>query len=473
MAMPHFIPITVIQLIAWIASALPVMANPPILARHTRPYHAASGLHRNDGRATVLAYETTIDGLDAPWIRVHFDDARLGPSSYVLMTSLLDGAQQRLDATALRQWNYVSALFNGDQVRIQLYVARGESNISVSIHAITVGEWIGFDDLELLRTLCGDDDRVPSGDNRVGRLIPIGCTAWRITTGAFLTAGHCVDVDPDRDGPKLPDGILDLDNSCVEFNVPPSMPDGTIVCADPDDQYPVNPDGVIWRFDGEGQGLGKDWAVMGIFPNSNTGLLPHEAYGFPLRMSRSNPDNGDEIRITGFGQDSTPPGSEGALNADNQTNQTSAGPYVGEFAVGDDIFHNYVVDTVGGNSGSPIFWTAYEITVGIHTAGGCGGGVGNNGTSFEVNALEDALISYIDSESQFVDSGHPFTVIPTGTPLYPFGTVSEAIEFVADGGVISIVAGDYPASAGNVFTAGADGRAMTLVAPVGTVRIGE
>ena len=44
---------------------------------------------------------------------------------------------------------------------------------------------------------------------------------------------------------------------------------------------------------------------------------------------------------------------------------------------------------------------------------------------------------------------------------------------VVSGGVVSIVAGTYSAAAGNTFTAGADGKAMTLSAPCGTVFIGN
>ena len=36
------------------------------------------------------------------------------------------------------------------------------------------------------------------------------CTAWRVTNGAFLTAGHCIDDDPDEDGPMGPDGVPDM-----------------------------------------------------------------------------------------------------------------------------------------------------------------------------------------------------------------------------------------------------------------------
>lgn len=48
-----------------------------------------------------------------------------------------------------------------------------------------------------------------------------------------------------------------------------------------------------------------------------------------------------------------------------------------------------------------------------------------------------------------------------------------AVAAGPDGGQVAIVKGSYPASAGNTFTAGGDGKAMTLIAPVGTVTIGN
>ena len=59
-----------------------------------------------------------------------------------------------------------------------------------------------------------------------------------------------------------------------------------------------------------------------------------------------------------------------------------------------------------------------------------------------------------------------------GTVMRPFDTVTEGVNAVVSGGIVSIVAGTYTAASGNTFTAGADGKAMTLTAPVGTVRIG-
>ena len=40
--------------------------------------------------------------------------------------------------------------------------------------------------------------------------------------------------------------------------------------------------------------------MFGVFANSNTGLLPHQVYGLPFRLTRENPGAGDTIRLAGL-----------------------------------------------------------------------------------------------------------------------------------------------------------------------------
>ncbi len=101
------------------------------------------------------------------------------------------------------------------------------------------------------------DDRVAFADKRIGRLNG-NCTAWLVSNGAVLTAGHCVDFDPDNSGPLLPDGVADITNATlVEFDVPQSSAAGVISPSAVANQFPVDMTYLRWRFDGEGQGLVK------------------------------------------------------------------------------------------------------------------------------------------------------------------------------------------------------------------------
>src|SRR5689334_22012670 len=61
-----------------------------------------------------VVWTTTVVASRAPWIRVALRDAQLSGdaaterASYILITSLADGAQQRLTAPRLREWNGTS-----------------------------------------------------------------------------------------------------------------------------------------------------------------------------------------------------------------------------------------------------------------------------------------------------------------------------------------------------------------------------
>lgn len=454
-------------------------AQPVSIPYHKEAYVLESGRHTNTEAETATPFSQVVSAPGAAWMQVHISEYNLGPQSYITITSALDGGRQRHNANSLKDWQNMSAAFNGDSVLVELHAAPGEEGNFIQIDEIVVGEFVGGEPPpDYPESICGaTDNRTASNDVRVGRLVPVGCTAWLISNGTILTAGHCVDLDPDRDGPMLPDGVLDLSGR-VEFDVPASLSDGTLVASAPEDQFPVSTTNVRWRFDGEGQGLGKDWAVFRCQPNTN-GVLPHIDRGAFFRMTNLNPSAGNTIRITGHGIDNIPAGSTGGRNAQNQTQQTHAGPYVSENSSGADIWHRYQVDTEGGNSGSPIIWTANGFTVGIHTNAGCGddgsGGISgaNNGTSFEVNALETAMQTYWNNNTRYVDLVSAAPASDDGTIYRPYDTVTAGVNSVPNGGLVSIVTGTYTSAAGNTFLAGEDGKGFSLFAPVGSVLIGN
>lgn len=445
-------------------SALPSAAQKAPIPRRTVRYVVDSGLHEGVGAESVVAFSQLIEVPGVPWLRLHFSAYELGRASYILITSLLDGGVQRLDAQSLPQWNSSSAFFNGDAVELELHVAPQDRAVFVKIDQITVGEWVGDVMAERLtaaaeggvpESLCAGDDRVSSGDPRVGRIMPVGCTGWIVSNGAHLTAGHCAGADM----------------QILEFNVPSSLPDGTPVAADPDDQYPI---GTVDFFNDGAGAIGNDWAVFACNPNSNTGLLPVQAQGAFYRMSRD--DSPASVRVTGYGLDSTPPGSTGGYNSDSQTQQTDTGSYLGETIEGpSDVIIEYTVDTEGGNSGSPVIILGTTTTLGIHTNAGCNPpNVGNTGTGFEHDNLENAIQTFPGGVVRYADVGHPHAAsLGDGTVLRPFDTVVEAINAVPSGGIVSVVAGSYTKAAGNVFTAGQDGKSLLIEAPVGSVIIGN
>ncbi|MEZ6243969.1 MAG: GC-type dockerin domain-anchored protein [Phycisphaerales bacterium] len=339
-----------------------------------------------EGLVSVYAVEASAPG--APWIRLRFDKVTLAgiigtPDAAMLrITSLEDGAVQYLDAVSVKQWGLRTAYFNGDTVLVELLAAPGAGPSRVSIAGVIAGEPVQG----APRSLCGTvDDRVLSSDPRVGRLMPIGCTAWLFNNRphCLITAGHC--------GPDPA--------SVMQFNVPLSNAAGNPVAPPPQDQYPVDPASI--QSTGP-LGVGNDWSTFGVFDNSNTGLSPLEAQGDSFTLAdEAPPVAGQTIRVTGFGTTASPVPATW-----NQAQKTDAGPYTEN--LGPII--RYAMDTTGGNSGSPIIDESTGLAIGIHTHAGCNDVGGNQGSNINLPDLQYAL-------------AHPLGVcIPPGLNFsYPLG----------------------------------------------------
>lgn len=416
-------------------------AQPAPIPHHREPYLIDSGLHVGtvDEAAAVFGEFVHVSGV--PWLRIHFGDYNLGHSSYLTLTSLQDGGQQRLNAISLPQWQNASAFFNGDTVHVVLHVAPDDEGVFFRIEEVTVGEW----GAPGTQSQCGDnDDRIASNDAAVGRIMPAGCTGWIVSNGAHLTAGHCV-------GTSM---------STLQFNIPTSTCDGTTVNPPPEDQYAI--DSLVNFADG---GLGNDWAVFACFPDSNTGLLPVEAQQEFFRMTRDAIVGGN-VRVTGHGLDDDPTGCTGFWNATSQTQQTHSGDWINEYVQGNSVVViDYIVDTEGGNSGSPVQLGAFpRVTIGIHTNGGCAPpDFGNSGTGFEHDNLELFIQNFPGLFVTYVDSWR-YSALADGTVFRPFDRVATGIGAVTPGGAVCIVAGTY----NEPMTIN---KAMTLHAPVGAVTI--
>jgi V8-like Glu-specific endopeptidase len=312
-------------------------------------YQFESGYYDGDGTLGTNPVEIligTIELHNIPWLQLHFSNLNLGQESYIIIKSLYDDHWQKLNAFSMKQWNNYSAFFNGNAVEIKLFLAPTDKQVFINIDEINVGEWYQGDPIE---SQCGPtDDRTASNQPATARLLSIGCTAWIIPNGKFATAGHCLDGSG---------------AAVVEFNVPLSLPDGTLQHPGPEDQYSVNVSTKIFT----NGGIGNDWGVFEVYPNSVTGLMPKQAQNayWPL-VQDLGPDS---IRITGYGVD------DGTAN---QTQQTHIGPNAGSSGT----TMRYVTDTEGGNSGSPVIDGLTNSAVGVHTHGGCSASGGNNnGTS--------------------------------------------------------------------------------------------
>lgn len=377
-------------------------AQPTDIPYHIESYNWKSQQHDGNSSSIRLAEKHVVRAPSAPWVRLIFGDVNLGSESRITIISLHDGARQDLNTRTLREWQNTSAYFNGDAVEVQIHVGGGDRDVFIEIADVMVGDWVSGVPQPLSQ--CGPtDDRVPSNDPAVGRIVNIGCTGWIVSNGLHVTAGHC-------------SGNL---AQVLEFNVPPSNPDGTINHPGPEDQYSIDPNSKIFV----NGGIGNDWGVFGVFNNSQTGLQPIDAQGASFNVVQNlGPAN---IRITGFGVDFDDPTL-------SQTQQTHVGPNAGSSGT----TMRYQTDTEGGNSGSPVIDDATGNAVGVHTHGGCTTvGTGNNsGTSTFNTAFWAALNPSPPGLDVTLTPINPPIVIPPGGGSFSYtlrieNTGSSSITF--------------------------------------------
>ncbi len=441
-----------ISFLLMLLSSIMVFAGENTTIRcHRETYVLDSGIYENKGNGEAITYQNAILFPNVPWMQIHFIDANLGKRSYITLTSLHDGGQQRLDTQTLVQWQDSSAFFNGEVVEIELVVASGESGIFFRIEEITVGEWIGNDgvvgesfSLLFQESICGSsDNRNSSNDPAIGRIMPAGCTGWIVSNGAFLTAGHCRGL-----------------GHVLQFNVPASLPNGTTVNPPPEDQYP------IMYLDSRSNDVGDDWAIFETGANGNGQYAIDRQEAFYRITHDIFPES---VSVTGYGIDSLPPGTTGGRNSDNQTQQTHSGHYIGEnIAQSMKVIIEYAVDTLAGNSGAPVIINQEGLALGIHTHSGCNPpNFGNQGTGFQQSELKNALQTFFGGNVEYVDKGYPeIPVLKDGTITRPFNSVQEGTNAASAGAIISVVKGSYDETV-------IINKDVTIEAPVGTVVIGQ
>ena len=151
-----------------------------------------------------------------------------------------------------------------------------------------VGDWV--DQVEAAaegseESICGTaDNRVGSTDRAVGRIMTVGCTGWIVSNDAKLSAGHCVAA-----------------NQVLQFNVPNSQPNGTIVNPPANDQFPIT--STVGSFD-DGPGfIGNDWWVFRTGTNG-LGQTAIQRQGAFKRMTNDRTAAAiGNVRVTGYGVD--------------------------------------------------------------------------------------------------------------------------------------------------------------------------
>ncbi|MDX2132219.1 MAG: trypsin-like peptidase domain-containing protein [Planctomycetota bacterium] len=413
------------------------------------------GPYDGNGLAESTVYDHLFD-FQGPWASLVFTNVNLGTSSRLEIISNLDGSVEEFVGGTMANCQGRSSLFNGGQIVVRLHVAPNDRGVGFRLDSADVGQHQFTE-----RSLCGEDNRSRSTDNRIARFIKFNtngsigiCTAYLSSAGIFITAGHCFDADGD--------GNRDANNGYrVEFNVPSSNSNGTIVFAAPQDQYPVNNSQFLHD---PSVIAGRDFACFDTTTNSS-GQHPQQRQGYFRLCGTGTFLVGADLRVTGHGDDT---------GINYATQQTSTGQVLSNLSVGLPVPHWYAfyqADTEAGSSGSPLFVDSRPgYAAGIHTDGGCSlefPPAGNAGTDIRLPALNAMLADFPGPDSRFVDRthAHRVTTMGSGTPLDPDWNVTRSATTVANGGTVYITDGTYN-------DIGRFDRPQRWVAPFGGVRIG-
>lgn len=209
--------------------------------------------------------------------------------------------------------------------------------------------------------ICGKaDDRVPSFDSKVGRLVKegakSGCGATLVGPSCVITIGECAQ---DRD--------------LVEFNVPASVA-GISQASSSEDVYYVDKSATVFKRGG----IGNQWAVLRLYPNKVTQKNAGDVQGF-YRLADKKSQSGDPIRVVqyAYALNDTYDIRQGNIPASKYpetmhfAQQVSYGKLVkaGIFLIPEIIEHD--ADTSYGSWGSPVINEKTNEVVGINTHGGC------------------------------------------------------------------------------------------------------
>ncbi len=234
------------------------------------PPHEAAGV-------SPMTRTEVVSVAGAASLRLHFEPMDLAEGSIIRISSCLDGQVQELDAAALDAWNHSSAYFNGDTVVVDVVGPAPHRTVVKRIESgpqepQPVGGGCQF------CGICGDDDRVPSSELWVARMLPAACTAVVIDRdGCMVTAGHCAGATP-----------------VVQFNVPRSNPNCSPNHPPIEDQFPAT----VLAF--RSNGPGDDWCVLRAGANS-LGQTPFERYGEMRPIARDMAPVRSIVSVTGYG----------------------------------------------------------------------------------------------------------------------------------------------------------------------------
>jgi len=444
----------------------------------------------------IMKVVSNVSYPNAESIRLYFEDVSLGDKSYLLLEGP-DGAQQRLDARALRNWHNTSAYFNGDKVKISVYQAKGDPRVAFELKEVKVSEENAAANVQQMHgaSLITQTSTTPNAaqihsdipyGKAIGRLTngnKVGGAGWISPNGAIVTS---------REGYRL---VEESGFDIIEFNVPLSNNDLSVNHPAPEDQYPLNLDGAVYtsrhvqvkRYDGTPYDLERalGFAVIEALPNS-TGLTPGERQGEYFIIAL-NPEEGsaegvdvDIYSYTGL--------FDIYLESDHSYNfalqKRSAGlvrvkshvekytPNTEEILLYPLYGRNIHEDAWSYHTGGPVTYKDSNVAIGVHEAAFFHDELGSTsagpsiGNGFRHGIFRNSLNDFFTSNVVYVDAIGIYGTDATGEIHTPYNQLMDGASAASANAIIFIAKGNYNESV-TINTP------MTLKAPVGVVKIGS
>ena len=411
--------------LAALPAALRCQARPP--ASHWEYVSVASGTHANPAPIEMVVWsQFVILPHQTPWQRLYFHAVNLDEGSSLRITSVVGGHTMVMRQEHMAQWHHSSCFFNGEAVLVELVAGPGTTNNFVTIQKVLAGD---INPQPGTDTICGTtDNRVPSSDPRAGRIDPIGCTGWIIDFPAgvdkvHLSAGHCLAA-----------------GQVLQFDVPASQSNCSLLFPPPNKQFAIDNASSV----GVNGGVGNDYWAYRCFPNPTTGRTTFEEQGSAFTLATVMPAAGATLRIYGFGVDGTDTTGAAGGNAScscgtsggtrNQVQQTHTAGLV--VVAGSRVDH--LVDTCGGNSGSPVLDNTSGNAIAIHTHGGCTTtGGSNSGTNVLHPGLQSGITAVAPPPVTNDDCTNALPVaIGVNGPFRNIGAVSAVTPFPCGANVV-------------------------------------
>ncbi len=430
----------------------------------------------------TLRFLTQVTQPNTTFLRLYFAGTQLGEGSYLVLEGA-DGARQELRKQDLDNWHYSSAYFNGQSVNVSLFTAPGDRN-TVRISEVRVtdpqvgqagnarhGAKTGGTTVHTATSTSANITEMYPYAKAVGRFTngtSAGGTGWIAPNGAIVTNDRA-----------YTDYVSEASYDIIEFNVPPSV-GTTVIHPSPQDQYPLltrtGPHSFVLDFKNAGNEYdsGAGWMLFDPQPNG-TGLRPGERQREYFRIA-NNPRN-STINEQGDGNMLVDIFHYGETNSDYlagsttyrtlRVSQTHLLPQNSNlnpvFTDDRELFVLYQLPWWGiTDAGAPITFAGTNVAIGIHNAGN-DLNLGH-GRGFRDDVLRNELNDFYDPNSVYVDFDG-VSNSPTGEIHRPYLFASQAAGSAPNGAQVYFAGGTYPGAV--TFN-----RAMTLRAPVGTVKIG-